>query len=145
MSSSIWLKDDETRIVWITLLALCDRDGIVRASPLGLAHQARVSPKGCERALEELTASDPDSRSPDYEGKRIERVNGGFLVLNYNRVLSEGAREERREYNRKKQAESRAKKKSKVKLAPKNEPPTGSTLHPDHPPERTLEEEGDEL
>lgn len=121
VTSSIWLESAETRLVWITLLALCDRDGIVRASPLGLAHQARVSPDGCRDALERFQRPDPDSRSPEHEGRRIERVDGGFLVLNHQRILSEGAREERREYNRAKQAEVRARKRA-----------NGETIRPEH-------------
>lgn len=134
VTSSIWLQDMETRLVWITLLALCDRDGIVRASPKQLTHQARVSQEGCEKAIELLQSPDEDSRSMEHEGRRIKRVEGGFLVLNYDRILQEGAREERRGYNRAKKAEERAKKKAnggtirpehvngnKIKLAPKNE------------------------
>lgn len=121
VTSSIWLQDADTRLVWITLLALCDRDGIVRASPNGLAHQARVSEEGCHKALELLSQPDSDSRSTEHEGRRIERVDGGFLVLNYQRILSEGARQERRDYNREKQAEGRAKKRA-----------NGSTIRPEH-------------
>lgn len=121
VTSSIWLQDAETRLVWITLLALCDRDGVVRASPLGVAHQARVSDESCMKALEILQAPDPDSRSDEYEGRRIQRVQSGFLVLNHGRVMDEGAREERREYNAHKQAEGRAKKRAR-----------GSTIRPEH-------------
>lgn len=121
VTSSIWLQDMETRLVWITLLALCDRDGIVRASPNGLAHQARVSTEACHKALELLQAPDADSRSHEHEGRRIERVDGGFLLLNYTRILQEGAREERREYNRGKQAEGRAKRRA-----------NGGTIRPEH-------------
>lgn len=147
VTSSIWLQDAETRLVWITLLALCDRDGVVRASPLGIAHQARVTPEGCQKALTLLQSPDEDSRSHEFDGRRIERVDGGFLVLNHNRVMNEGAREERREYNREKQAEGRAKKKAKggtirpehlsnrPKIAPRTERPT-STLYPLPPAER---------
>jgi hypothetical protein len=37
------------------------------------------------RALERLCAPDPDSRSQEYEGRRMARINGGYLVLNYMR------------------------------------------------------------
>lgn len=110
ISSSVWLESDETRIVWITLLALCERDGIARCSPRGLSHQARVSQKGCDRALTVLSSPDADSRDMG-DGRRIERVEGGFRILNYARVIIEGKQEDRREYMRKKKAESRARKK----------------------------------
>lgn len=120
LTSSIWLEDMPTRLVWITLLALCDRDGIARCSPLGLAHQARVEPPLCEAALERLSAPDPDSRDMG-DGRRIERVPGGFHVLNYGRILEEGAREDRREYMREAQERSRAKKRA-----------NGGTIRPPH-------------
>lgn len=125
VTSSIWMADHETRLVWITLLALCDRDGIARCSAKGLAHTARVSEKGCKKALAMLSAPDPDSRSPEHEGRRIERVSGGFHVLNYERILNEGARAERKEYLRKKQAEHRAKKRA-----------NGGTIRPEHRDDR---------
>lgn len=121
VTSSIWLQDMETRLVWITLLALCDRDGVVRASPLGLAHQARVSNEGCQRALELLQAPDGDSRSLEHGGRRVERIEGGFLVLNYTRVLSEGMTQEKRDYDREKKSESRARQRA-----------NGGTVRPEH-------------
>jgi hypothetical protein len=120
LTSSIWLQNAETRLVWITILALCDRDGIARCSPMGLAHQARVDPSACESAIEILLAPDPDSRDLG-DGRRIERVPGGFFVINYKRTLGEGAREQRREYNREKKRESRARKRA-----------NGGTIRPEH-------------
>lgn len=114
VTSSIWLEDMPTRLVWITLLALCDRDGIARCSPAGLAHQARVEPDVCRAALEKFAGPDPDSRDQT-DGRRIERVPGGFLLLNHKRILEEGVRENRREYFREKKAEERAKKRAKGK------------------------------
>lgn len=120
ITSSIWLEDNETRLVWITLLALCDRDGVARCSPRGLAHQARVSDAGCEKAVKKLASPDKDSRDMT-DGRRIERVEGGYRILNYEAVLSEGAREDRRDYFRQKKAEQRAKAKAK-----------GGTVRPEH-------------
>lgn len=121
VTSSIWLQSDETRLVWITLLALCDRDGIARVSPLALVHQARVSPEGCENAVVVLCSPDPDSRD-NRDGRRIERVEGGYAILNYRRVLEEGAREERREYNTAIKRKSRARKKGDSLLKGVNTP-----------------------
>jgi hypothetical protein len=35
-------------------------------------------------ALRALGEPDPDSRSKEFEGRRLVRVNGGYIVLNYN-------------------------------------------------------------
>ena len=83
VDSSIWEEPHEIRIVWITLLALCDCDGYVRGSSGWLAGKARVTTTACELALEKFKAPDPRSRTPDNDGKRIEQLEDGWLVLNY--------------------------------------------------------------
>lgn len=81
--SSIWSEDDKTRIVWITLLATSNADGFVSASLPGLAAAARVTIEECEASLTKLVNPDPHSRTKDHEGRRIEPVDGGWLILNY--------------------------------------------------------------
>lgn len=98
--SSIWSEDDKTRIVWITMLAMMTARGLVQASVSGLAHAARVSPEDCKRALARLEAPDPDSTSPEHEGRRISRVEGGWLVLNAVKYQVKLSIEERRAYKR---------------------------------------------
>ena len=81
--SSVWSEDDKVRIVWITLLATSNADGFVSGSLPGLAAVARVTLTECEAALEKLSSPDPHSRTKDHEGRRIEAVDGGWLILNY--------------------------------------------------------------
>jgi len=83
VSSTIWAADAETCKLWVTMLALADRDGLVEASIPGLAHQARISVDKAREGLKQLSAPDPDSRTPDHEGRRIKKVNGGWQILNY--------------------------------------------------------------
>lgn len=83
LGSSIWSESLPTRIVWITLLALADERGRVEASVGGLARLANVTRGQCVTALETLSSPDPDSKSPEFEGRRIEKVSGGWCVLNY--------------------------------------------------------------
>lgn len=111
VASSVWDEDDKIRLVWITMLALKDRYHFVRGTERFLGLAARVSPEDCQRALLKLTSPDPKSRSTENEGRRIRAVPGGWEILNgehYQRKLSY---EERREYNRNKQAEYRKRKK----------------------------------
>lgn len=83
LNSSIWLEPDPTRLVWITLLAAMDRDGFAHFSALGnLAHAARVHPDEAAKAIETLENPDAQSENPNNEGRRIERVPGGWIVLN---------------------------------------------------------------
>lgn len=112
LDSTIWQEPAETRLVWITLLAMADRQGEVHASIPGLAKRSGVTLEQCELALECLLSPDPYSRTADFEGRRIQRIDGGWELLNHAKYRALLSAEERREYNRRKQAEYRAKKKA---------------------------------
>lgn len=99
VTSSVWNEDSETRIVWITLLALADAEGKVEGSISGLAPVARVPLKACEKALERLKAPDKYSRTEDFEGRRITETEGGWLILNHQRFRERA--KSRAEYYRK--------------------------------------------
>ena len=83
LDSTIWCESDETRLVWITMLAMADRSGVVNASIPGLASRARVSIENLKKALEVFSAPDPYSRTPDEQGRRIRAVDGGWQLINY--------------------------------------------------------------
>jgi hypothetical protein len=83
LDSSIWATDLATRVVWITMLAMADEFGIVSASVGGLARRACVSEKECAKALKNLLSPDPDSRTKEHDGRRIEPLEGGWRLLNY--------------------------------------------------------------
>jgi len=113
--SSIWNEDDKTRIVWITMLARMGPDYVVRASVGGLAHLARVSREDCEKALEKLASPDPDSRSPEEEGRRIKKVDGGFFMINGEKFRQRRGDEEKKAYMREYMRQYRKNKASNVK------------------------------
>lgn len=83
VDSSIWDEPPETCKVWVTLLALSDRDGFVRGSLGWLASKSKVTIEQCGKALECFTRPDPKSRTPSNEGRRIKEVERGWLILNY--------------------------------------------------------------
>lgn len=87
VTSSLWSEDDQTVRVWITLLALKDASGIVEGSVPGLARIANVPRDHFEKALAKFASPDPDSRDldrhPEREGRRIEKVPGGWRILNH--------------------------------------------------------------
>lgn len=105
--STIWREPDHVRIVWITMLAKSDSSGFVWASIPGLSDAARVSLEQCVEAIEKLKSPDQWSRSKESEGRRIEDVDGGWRLLNYDKYRKIRNMEERREYVRKKVAEHR--------------------------------------
>ena len=82
LASSIWSEPPETRIVWISMLAMMDADGYVGGSISGLARINGLTPQQVQEAIECLENSDPESRSDEHEGRRIEKVDRGWMVLN---------------------------------------------------------------
>ncbi len=110
LTSTLWALDDATRLVWITLLALSDRDGFVRASPSGLARLANVEEEKGRHAIVTLSSPDKDSASQEFEGRRIECVPGGFIILNYAKYRDLKDAESRREQVRAAVQRHRAKK-----------------------------------
>ena len=112
LASTIWRASDKTRIVWITMLAMADKDGVVEGSIPGLSDFARVSLDDCEAALKELSEPDKYSRSEEFDGRRIEEIPGtGWQLLNHGKYRAKMSDDERREYNRLKQAEWRERQK----------------------------------
>ena len=101
VTSTIWQEDDKTRIVWITMLAIADAEGIVSASIPGLASVANVSVEAAEKAVNHLLSPDEYSRTKDFEGRRIESVDGGWMILNYVKYRRMLSTEERKEYKAK--------------------------------------------
>ncbi len=108
VASTIWRESNEIRIVWITMLAMANKDGIVEASVPGLADMSRVTVQQCREAIEALQQPDPDSRTKDNAGRRISQVDGGWLILNHGKYRAKMGVDERREYLRVKQQEHRA-------------------------------------
>lgn len=83
------------------MLARADSTGFVEASVPGLARVANLSMDEVSRSLEILESPDPHSKNPDMEGRRIVKVKGGWMVLNYEDYRNRRSDEERREYMRK--------------------------------------------
>lgn len=107
IASTIWSEPDTVRIVWITLLAMVDRTGVVETSIPGLSVLARVSQEDCEKAIAVLEAPDKYSRNQQWEGRRIKKTEGGWVILNYAMYRAKLSADERREYFRIKKREQR--------------------------------------
>ena len=107
LASTVWREPNEVRIVWITLLAMADKEGIAEGSVPGIADFARIPVEATRTALERLSMPDPDSRSQEHDGRRIQAVDGGWQLLNHAKYRAKMGADERREYNRLKQAQHR--------------------------------------
>lgn len=112
LDSTVWQEALEVKVVWITLLAMSDKNGEVDASVPGLAYRAGVTLAQCEEALKKFSSPDPHSRTKENEGRRIREKDGGWVLLNHGKYRAMLSKEDRREYQRIKQAEYRVKKRA---------------------------------
>lgn len=110
LTSSLWQDVDASRVFITALLMAYPRElkaptrtlrpdstefddftlqpgwyGFVPASGPGIVRQACVDSAPGWAALQRLSAPDPHSRSREYEGRRLVRVDGGYIALNYDR------------------------------------------------------------
>ena len=89
----------------------------------GIARRAGITIAECEAALASFTSPDRHSRTPDNDGRRIEPIDGGWRLLNYEKYREMRDTEERRAY----QAEWVARKRQQSKNVDKpvdNRPPS---------------------
>jgi hypothetical protein len=83
LDSSIWLEDDGVIRVWVTLLASMDETGFCKfGSVHNLARRANKTAKETARCIAILESPDKVDPQQEYEGRRVERVEGGWIVLN---------------------------------------------------------------
>ena len=136
VNSSLWTEADHVRLLFITLLALCDKDGCVYGSRSGLARAAMIDPDACDDRDPWLVLMSPDPescdrmRAPEHEGRRIEEISGGFRLLNFEYYRGLRNDDDRREQNRLAQARFKAKvsqgKPAKASISP-GKPPKAHT------------------
>jgi hypothetical protein len=124
VDSSLWEEEDLVVKVFLTILAKQDPDHIVRGSAYNIAQWARKTEKEVLGALEVLSSPDTKRLEPQpFDGRRIERVPDGWLILNGSKYQEEMARINRLHYQAQKQAEYRLRKKLK------NQPQATERLH----------------
>ncbi len=110
LHSSIWINESkETRLVWITMLAMKNSKGEIFSSTVGLADAAKVSKDECLMALKVFLSPDADDTSGVDEGRRIRIIPGGWQIVNHD--LYRFSTEAKREFWRTSKAEQREKKK----------------------------------
>lgn len=153
LRSSIWTEKDQ-RDLFITALLMCEPFEVIEPMPqiyvdrleftgwsvppgwYGLAsaastsiiHQAMVDKDDGLRALEQMGAPDAGSKSKAFEGRRLVRVDGGFIALNFidyrDRDYTGAERSKRwRERQKTKAAEEEAAAKKRA---------NGGTIRPEH-------------
>lgn len=98
-------------LVFTNLLAHADADGFVDIHPRAISDEVGLPLPEVAAALLELESPDPESRSPEEEGRRILRVDDhrawGWLIVNHAKYKAIRDADERREQNRMAQARRR--------------------------------------
>lgn len=112
--STVWTYDSDTKVVWVTLLAMADEHGVVVGTIPGLAKMAGVSVEATRRAMGIFLAPDPDSGSKEFEGRRVEVIDRGWRLLMHAKYRALRSREEKLEADRLRIAARRAAEKSSI-------------------------------
>lgn len=128
IASSVWNEPDKTRIVWITMLAMADKNGDVRGNLTSLAMFARESVQDTKDALETLSSPDPESGQPDMEGRRIVPIDGGWHLVTHPFYREQGMSEEARAYWRQKKRDYREESKTKKDKIGKSKSPASASV-----------------
>ena len=72
--------------VWASLLPLCDKNGVIDASPQAIAGMTGWPLDLLMQGITDLLRPDPDSRTPDDDGRRLTPLEGrpwGWRVVNH--------------------------------------------------------------
>jgi hypothetical protein len=99
------------RLVFMDMVILADRDGVIDMTPEALAARTNVPLQDVLDAIKQLENPDPRSRSPKENGVRIKRLDDhrdwGWELINYEYYLRKGTKEEKNEKDRARMAKIR--------------------------------------
>lgn len=98
--STIWVQPHDVLRVWIALLALADRNGMVHTAAPALAHLSLIPLDRMREILQILESPDEDSRSEAEGGRRILKIEGGWWLVNHSEYRRRVSADEKREADR---------------------------------------------
>jgi hypothetical protein len=115
VDSSLWVEPDYVVKVFLTMLAKKDADHVVRGTAFMIGKWANKLEKEVLDALKILSSPDTRRLEPQpFEGRRIQKVDDGWLILNGQFYQDLMKQVNRREYQRQKQKEYRNGRKRKT-------------------------------
>lgn len=124
----------EAVVTFQQLIILAERDGIVDMTADAISRETTIPVEIIKKGIEALEKPDPESRSPDEEGRRIVRLadnrSWGWKIVNkekYDKIKSdEDRREYQRQYWREKRSPNAPKKETSTPLNTPQQPSTES-------------------
>lgn len=110
----------EALVTFQQMIILADQDGVVDMTPDALSRETTIPLEIITKGLEALSQPDPESRTPDEEGRRIVLLSDsrswGWRIVNYDHYRKLQTDEERRAYHRRYYREKRSKSATKGNL-----------------------------
>jgi hypothetical protein len=95
----LWEESKEVRLLFVTMLALKNRDGLVIATMSGLKRLANLKAEEVESSVAVLEAPDTKAElTQEFQGRRIERCEGGWRILNHEKYRDLVSGTKRRAY-----------------------------------------------
>ena len=93
VESSLWKQPLHVRVLFVTMLPRKDWDHVVRVSDHHLKNMANITDDQTMDGLRILSSPDTSTTIPQpFDGRRIERVEEGWLILNgdkYQRMMKQ--------------------------------------------------------
>jgi hypothetical protein len=115
LRSSLWIEESkETKILWITMLALKDKNGQIIMGIVGLKDASKLTLDEVKASLAVLLAPDPNDHSGVENGRRLREIPGGWEIVNHD--LYRFSTAEKREFWKQQKAEYRAKNESEAEV-----------------------------
>ncbi len=130
--------DYHLRHFFMDLIVLADSDGVVNKTPTAIAARIRMPLDDVLSLLSRLSAPDPESQTPDADGRRIELIDEhrtwGWHIINYRKYREIATEEQRKLKTRQRVARFTLKRKELQKtnasLTPANDPLTPPYAYP---------------
>ena len=121
VDSSLWLEPDYVVKVFLTMMAKKDADMVVRGSAFNISQWAKKSEQETLDALKILSSPDTKRIEPQpFEGRRIQRVEDGWLILNgklyRDLMVAENERARKRRWAAEKRAQLREEKAGRLRI-----------------------------
>lgn len=108
------VEDYPARCVFMDLLLLADKHGVVDMTPEAIARRTNAPLKVVKAAIAKLSEVDPQSRTKDEDGRRIilldDHRDWGWQIVNFVHYHKMQSEEDRREYMREYMREKRREK-----------------------------------
>lgn len=130
VGSSLWDEPDFVLKIFLTMMALKDADHVYRGSAYQLGKESRKTEPEVLEALKILASPDTKRIEPQpFEGRRIQAVEDGWLILNGEKYRAQVQKEMKRLRDRRSQQAYRERQKATGITKPSAPTPEGKEFN----------------